>query len=408
MLFSLFLRLFFMVSQGLTHCLFFLLCLPYSSPFFFALLPLGREIKPLPHQAPYISSGMCSRSLFTLTAKTEGSCADDAETISIVNENMCMAAEVFTGGLNSSNPQISSGVPASGHLPDWLKENIVPLPKGCVRIDPDLSESAKNDAWKDYEAFNFVADSEKEHNILFVNSDYDACLFGFGTVGAGYWAMVIFGFLLSGPCCLLLGLVLVSDEDDDEKKIAACGVCSCTIGFLTMAILGLALGFDTGTVGAGYWAMVIFGFLLGVPCCLLLGYILMSEDEFDKEENETKIAICCVSFCIIGFLTMAILGLALGFACTQSTADCSETNTCLCLTAEPCINMNGTVSNKKDCLCTSTANTSTTADGGQYCSSATGFYCHSSNWSCTPGPTCEKICSSGDSSCVASTKGMFV
>jgi hypothetical protein len=184
-----------------------------------------------------------------------------------------------------------------------------------------------------------------------------------------------------------------------------------------MAILGLALGFDTGTVGAGYWAMVIFGFLLGVPCCLLLGYILTSEDEFDKEDDDTKIAICGASFCCIGFLIMAILGLALGFACTQSTADCSETNTCLCLTAEPCINVDGIVSNKKDCLCTSTANTSATADGSQYCSSATGFYCDSIStnaiddkviWRCNQGPTCEEICSSDDSSCVPNTNGMFV
>jgi hypothetical protein len=281
-----------------------------------------------------------------------------------------MAAEVFAGDSDGSESEISSGVPASGHLPDWFKKNIVPLPKGCFRNDPYLSESAKNDAWKDYEAFNFVADSEKEHDIIYVNIDNNACLFDIGTVGAGYWFMVIFGFLFSGPCCLLLGGVLMSDEDGDEKKIAACGVCSCTIGFLTMAILGLALGFDTGTVGAGYWAMVIFGFLLGVPCCLLFGMILLSVLNDDDDESEMKIAACCACICCIGFLSMAILGLALGFACTESLVDCSETNTCLCLTAEPCINVNGRVPNKKDCLCTSTANTSATADGSQYCSSA--------------------------------------
>jgi len=350
---------------------------------------------------------MCSRSLFTLTAKSNGSCADVAETISIVNENMCMVAEVFAGGLNSSKPHIGSGVPASGHLPDWLKENIVPLPKGCVRIDPDLSESATNDAWKDYEAFNFFAESEKQHDILFVNSDYDACLVDIGTVGAGYWAMVIFGFLFFVPCCLLLlwlGLAMTEDELDDDGKIGFGCACLCSIGFLTMAILGLTLGFGSG---AGYWAMVILGFLFFVPCCLLslkLG-LAMADDELN---DDGKIGFCCVCLCCIGFLTMAILGLALGLACTDSITDCSETNTCLCLTAEPCINVDGIASNKKDCLCTSTANTSATADGGQYCSSTTGFYCHSSNWSCTPGPKCEIVCSSGDSSCEPNTKGTFV
>jgi hypothetical protein len=421
----------------LVVCSFSLFVLSRCSSFFFLFLRSGREIEPLPHQAPYTSTGMCFHSTFAFTTIQKGYCHDAIETSSIQNERLCMLAEISAAmehttpssaagnGLRPSSAT-GNGLLASDELKSWVaNESEISLPSGCVRVNEkwqDFEENAEdidankaNDKNKgkmvNKRQYDYVEwQNFKESNVLIVVEG----LVCSGNADAGSLWMVICGFVFCCLCTCCTTYLYAKDDGPFEEydgelsqvgfMFSVCGVF-CASVMLIMALFALMnfycidpLG---ANIGAGFWVMAILGFLCCFCCCFAALMKTTEKTPYFDEDNKCMY-VGCFFLCAIGFLVMGSVSLADNFYNNAITIgnECSETNNCLCVTASPCESREGLVSNNHACMCVNPSE-----PGGQYCTRETGFYCDGFQKKCSSGPACEATCNNESTSCLPNSEG---